>query len=98
VRNRGNASAGAPLGIVEQVVHMGQNLVGALRTAKIDNPLAADADGTDLCVDIAQYLARQADVALDDLEQGRVWPPGIAELERRHEPAFPVKLGGIAWH
>src|SRR5690242_9287605 len=58
--------------------------------------LRADVAGGELGAEVAHDHAGNADVLLDDTEQGGAWTTGFVELEGWEAEAFLEDLGGIA--
>ena len=83
------------LGIVEQFLHIGVDLVGAVTLQQLFKPAFADLRGGKLCREVSPYPVRDPDVDPDQRLQCRIEHAAVVELERRNTQPFLIDLRGV---
>ena len=84
-----------PLGIVEQLAHVGLDLAGTVAGQQLLQAALADLRGGILGGQVAPHAIGHAHVDLDHRGQRLVQPAAVVELEGRDAQPFLVDLGGI---
>ena len=84
-----------PFGVVDHLVHVDQRGFDAVTLDQVQERPLRDVAGRELGAQVAHDLHWNADVLLDDLEQGFVGLAPFVQLQRRNAQAFLIDLGGV---